>query len=339
MAGEGKRRSDRSKRWVLGGAARSLALALACCAPVIAVAVPTVRPSSVRQLEPVSASAVALAARAGSLRLFGPGATHAPAQTFSDAERRAAVASFGNLSAVDRQMLTEFLRQSRQYVDVRGNRGVTGWWSPLVGAWIVGEWRLSRSGWQLERLVPLLAEDFQPETEGPPIDLSFAGDWPNGRLNAAAALLASDRINVNGFKHVVAARRIAVLTANRARTERAQIILLAREARLRLALTQVASEPGYENYESRLADALRIDPAEGPSPAVQRHVLASLSSQVRATLEPVMAFRRPSGFSFAAQSPFAPGLIVIVHFERGAADRSARPGRIEILPLFAWEAS
>ena len=317
--------------------------ALAWIVPTQALAaspVPGAAPGqTVVQPEPVSASALALAARAGSLRLFGPNATRAPAQNFSAAERAASAAMFDNLNAADAAMLTAFLKQSSQYVDAQGTRGVTGWWNPLADAWVIGEWRLTGSEWVLESLEPLLGEDLSSNEPGPPISgASFDPRWPSARVSVKAALLQHHLVAVASFKNAYLSGHLVALTADHERTRRARIVMFAREARMRQGLAQAAAQQGVEVYTAAISAVLKPTATIDASQSVEVRRLVALPSEIRGSMEPVMAFRRPTGMTFALQSLFAPGLIVFIHFEHASPNAVSKPPEIELVSLFSRQA-
>ena len=276
-------------------------------------------------------AAASLAARAGALRVFGDAAS----LHFDSREQQVADGFFGRDNVRDSPELGRFLSQARQYVLVDGDRGITGWWNVFADAWIIGTWRREQTGWKLVSLTPLLGEDLT----GPPPAAAAGGfdvSWPDTAATVAGALRTHDDSRVADFKAAATDGRLVALLGRRDESAQARVVLLMREAVLQRGLAKAEGEPGYQTYRARLQEALAQDSGAAADPVLAK-ALAGLSPIVRHSLVPVMAFRRADGLTFATQSPYGPGLIIVAHFATGP-DGLARPVHYQFVSLFAGDA-
>ena len=261
-------------------------------------------------------SAEALAARAGALRAFGVMSPHQPFAAFDARERAAAAALWEGLYPADRPLLTRFIFQSRQYVLVSGDAGITGWWNPFVRAWVIGVWHRSRGGWTLLRLTPILARDLSGAPTGAP----------------AASFLEIDRTAVARFQAMAVGGQLGSLQRTPRQLGAARVAIVTRQRRLVYDLEQSARQSGFERCHRQFMDSLAGGSAAQALPTQSRETLAALPENVRASLIFAQVSSAPEGLVFAAQSPLAPGVILLVHFQR-TDNGPAQLSRIDAVSL------
>ena len=237
-------------------------------------------------------------------------------------------APFRDLARADQRLAAALIGQSLQFTSVSGQRGVTAWFNPLEDVWVVGLWSPLGEGWRLESLGVLTSDDIE-RAEGP---------WNARRPTLAGALAAQADRARDLFRDAIAPGRLDALIGDQARTRTrlAAILPVVRFQYERLAAT--ARLEGYQGWPADLERVFVADTGRLHGDDALRSAIQGLPTRTRLTLEPVMGFSRPDGESVAVQSPFAPALIFIVHFQQSSPGAAAHPVRIEAVDLFSGAA-
>lgn len=320
------------RRFPRCAAAAALFLAF-CTAPATAQARPTeVTPlPAMRVVSEAEQSARLLATRGTGLRMAGAGSVDGLLAALKSGEATAAAPLEARASGRDGQVLSDFLRQSTQYVSVSGNDGVIGWWNPFDDLWIVSIWNRDAAGWTLVRTGAFLGSDF--DTDAAP---DF--DWGQSNKSFVTTLQMHNWTRVIAYQSAVRDHRLPRLMNDASLQSRAWAALPERHLLMAGQLKTVEMTPGLTGYDSLIKAAADSAVTEDECAEICAR-LRSLPGYSRQTLHAVMVVRHGNGLIVAMQSPLTPAFILLADIRGDVVSGSPRILALRAVSLFAKASS
>lgn len=179
----------------------------------------------------------------------------------------------------------------------------TLWFNPLLDVGLVVRWVPRDNGWEALAAAPFLGERLRGEAATDALTPAWARRDTNLsaslRSAARASYAAADAGSWNPLFASAEADRLVIAARLIAARRAKQAVLTSRRAGDGLWLVRrllVEDDP----RQARLPDAMRAS-------------LAAFGESARRTLRPVMALRRPDGWSILLQSPDAPAVVWFAH--------------------------
>ena len=185
----------------------------------------------------------------------------------------------------------------------QGGDAQTLWYSPAADLGLLIRWRRTPAGWQAAEVVPILGARLRGEVPAAAMPWLSASDGDLGQAlsrSAARSFAAAD--TGDWARLATLARADAALVAQR----------LAAIASAQAALRSTSS--GRAAIDGVLAEAGGLGAPASDGARAFRASMTRVGERAARSLRPVLAIRRPDGWSLVLQSPDVPALAWLAHF-------------------------
>jgi hypothetical protein len=201
-----------------------------------------------------------------------------------------------------------------------GDQAEVLWFNPLFEAGLASRWQRRGETWQAVAAIPVTAESLRQTSALAVNPLWMDAEFPGAELERSAAEFWA--LAAQGDWFASDPRGTGAVALSR--------VILARSS-----VQEMLMAPGMDRAGRHLREVL-VERPDDELPLALQNVLGRMGAEARLSLRPIAALFRAGGWSLAMQSPDAPRLALLVHFN-AVGSEPTRVMAIETIDLGSGE--